>query len=634
MKKVFLSLFFILATLTTVNAAKSAGNAVQFPQPDGTIITVRLLGDEHLSWYQAEDGVLLVRGEDGAFYIAQTDFYGSMTSTGILAHDAALRSYEEASAIEKQDRDSFFSANLISLQSKQAAETFLTSIPGYPSKNSYCPHSGTIRVPIILMNYTNLNISQSQEVIEEYFNGTATTPYSAATKWQGYSSVTQYFKDASFGKLNLVFDIYGPYTADNNHDYYGKANGDSRSLTLYKEAVQKADGDIDFSQYDSDGNGKVDMVYILYAGTGANLSGNKYDIWPGCWTSGVNISTKDGKNINVIGGANELLTYAATSPTKADLRAGVGVTCHEMSHGMGLPDLYNTGTPYVGGREDWSNCGPEDWDLMDGGENIYNALWPCQYTAWERDVMGWTDIEELTEPDDITIYPLDDSLGRGKAYRVTNPANTNEYYIIENYGTKDWNQYITNNYGSGLMLYHLNSSTSGFSMTPNNVVGKPNITILPADDYIMALYNSGKTIEYKGSVVTLPKDYSEFRSKYFVPETKGDPYPGSQNVTAVAAYKNYTGEDMVNKYPITDIKKNTDGSVSFKFMGGKSQVLLGDADGNGVVNKDDAYAVINYYIGETDSLPNKEAADVNGDGIINMIDANMIVNIYLEAQKQ
>lgn len=560
MKKVLCLILLSLIT-TFLWAAKSAGIIRTWSQPDGTMVKVQLLGDEHVSWYQTPDGILLVRGEDKAFYVADVDAEGVLSATKVLAHDADKRTDAERSLANAQRREAFFAAANKELQAARAK-----SLPGYPTKN-FCPHTGNIRVPIIIMEYPDRKMTFDMDVIEEYFNGTTKIPYSIETKWQGYSSVAQYFKDASFGKFTIDFDIYGPYTAENNHDFYHGSN----RFTLLTEAVKKADLDIDFSKYDSDSNGRVDMVYIFFAGEGANLSGNDNDFWPACWYSS-NIRTEDGKTINVIGAANEMCVYAADSPTDEDLRAGIGVTCHEMSHGLGMPDLYNTGTPKnpETNLPDYSNCGPEDWDLMDGGENLFNAIWPCTYTAWERDVMGWIDVEDLTEKADITIYPLNDPEGRGKAYRIVNPANPNEYYIIENNTSDEWNSYQSQTYGSGLMIYHLNSNSSGFEMTPNNTYGKPNITILPADGYIMALYNNGETIMYNGELIKMPKDFSEFRKEYFIPEAMGDHYPGSQNVTSLAAYNNYTkvdGEkDMVELYPITNIQQNEDGSISFKFM--------------------------------------------------------------------
>lgn len=559
-----------LMTLMAINlwAAKSSGAVHIWNQPDGTKISVQLLGDEYMSWYQTTDGVLLVPGDDGAFYVAAVAADGAISATKVLAHNVGMRTSDELSLVNAQHRDAFFAmADKTMLSARKKA------IAGYPSSRA-CPHTGKVRIPVIVMSYTDKAITLDDATIYEYFNGTGKTPYTTEGRFDGYGSVAQFFKDASFGQFEPVFDIYGPYTTNNAHNYYGKATqnslSDNKKELLY-EAVQKADPDIDFSQYDSNGDGHVDMVYILYAGTGANLSGDYRDVWPACYPGNQNISTKDGKTITTIGCANELAAYASYSPSGKDLRAGIGVTCHEMSHGLGLPDLYNTGKPKnpETGKPDYSNCGPEDWDLMDGGENMYNAMWPCTYTAWERDVMGWLDIEELTEPTEVTIYPLNDPEGRGKAYRVTNPANPNEYYILENNISNEWNYYQNQQYGTGLMVFHLNSKADGFDMRPNDIYGKPNITIVPADGYILGSTNQGETIMYKGKLVTMPGVFSEFRSKYFVPDAKGDPYPGSMEVTSLAAYNNYTkvdGEDMVTRFPITNITKNADGSISFKFM--------------------------------------------------------------------
>lgn len=544
----------LLLTAATANAAKSNGKPRIVAQPDGTTLVVKLLGDEHFSWYQTTDGVLLKRVDD-AFYIGKVTAAGTVESTGVLAHNLDTRKAEEKQLAKAQNKDMFFSAPL----QKDGNDGPHKAIANYPSRN-FCPHMGEVRVPVIVVEYQDYPLTyKSLAIWEDYFNGTTRTPYTRDTRFQGYGSVGMFFSDASNGMFTPKFDLYGPYTMSKTHDSYG-----GTSHNLLKEAVQLADGDIDFSKYDSNGDGNVDMVYVLYAGTGANLSNNDKDVWPFC-TFYQTIKTGEGKIINVIGAANELAVKDDTDV--GTLRAGVGVTCHEMSHGFGLPDLYwnlNSEKPKDDyGYVDYNNCGPEDWDLMDGGENLYNAMWPCQYTAWERDIMGWLDLETLSEPATITIQPLNKG---GKAYKVVNPNYTNEYYVIENYAYDEWNYYVTQQYGHGLMISHLFPSSDGFDMNPNTTYGKPKITILPADGFIFASYSIGETIRYKGEVIKVSDDTG--RKDYFKPEAKGDPYPGSQNVTSVASYKNYVGENMVKKFPITNIRVNDDLSITFDFMGG------------------------------------------------------------------
>ena len=66
--------------------------------------------------------------------------------------------------------------------------------------------------------------------------------------------------------------------------YYGTndANGDDQNAgVLMKEACEKADADgVDFTQYDNDGDGSVDGVYIVYSGYGEATSGIENTIWP------------------------------------------------------------------------------------------------------------------------------------------------------------------------------------------------------------------------------------------------------------------------------------------------------------------------------------------------------------------
>lgn len=560
MKKIFCFLLLFISVVS-LWAAKSTGAVRQWKQPDGTIVSVCLMGDEHVSWYQTTDGVMLCR-KGNAFYVAEVNDRGDLLPTNVLAHNAGQRLDGEVTLAKAQKRELFFAAAKRNLSVRSRA------IEGYPS-NTFSPHTGTVRVPIIMMGYPDVPFTFDRDVFEDYFNGTVRTDYSRETRFDGFSSLAEFFRDASHGKLNLEFDLYGPYVADFNHDYYGKKAG--HSFNLLTEAVKKADADIDFTKYDSNGDNRVDMIYILFAGAGANISGDDNDFWPACWYGG-NYSTDDNITYNVIGGASELAITAADNDGEA-IRAGIGVTAHEMSHGMGLPDLYWTlsSDPQMeyGGKKypDFNNCGPEDWDIMDGGENLFNAMWPCQYTAWEKDVMGWIDVEELTEPADITIYPLNDD--RGKAYRITNPENKYEYYIIERTQFTEWNYYLNRQYGSGLMIHHVNASAGGLSMSPNNEYGRPNVTILPADGFILASYSIEKTIPYKGIVQEITDDM-------FTLDAKGDPYPGSEGVTSLSAYKNYTkidgGKDMVERFPITDIRANDDGSISFKFMGGTTAI--------------------------------------------------------------
>lgn len=584
MKKIILILILFVSMTTALFAAKATGGVKMVVQPDGTTLMVRLMGDEHCNWVQTLDGVMLKR-IDNAYYVAKINADGTTMNTGVLAHNIDSRNEAETRLAKAQNMKVFFEA-----ESKKSMPLSRAGESGYPLSNS-CPHSGKVKIPVIMMQFTDKPFVLQETELEEMFNADETRPMAEAASLRGYGSAKKYFNDASNGKFDPEFVLIGPYTAKYNHDYYGHKNTTGYQ-SLFIEAVNKAiDHNVDFSQFDSNNDDYVDLVYVLYAGTSANNAAygdERNDIWPCCY-SGYNMQAS-GKTIKIGGVSNELL-WEASHPegNGKNTRSGIGVFCHEMSHGLGLPDLYrlNDNRKDSHGYIDYNNAGPEDWDLMDGGENLEVGLWPVQYAAWEKEAMGWIDVEELTEATTVTAYPLDGD--KGKAYKIRNPNNRNEYYVIETFQSNYWNKPLAlkeTDGRPGLHIMHINGPL--YSITPNGVYGRSNLTMLPADGFILAFYSYGETIWYKGQArkITL---------QMFYDDAKGDLWPGSHNVTSISDFKNYTAADMVNNCSVTNIRPNSDGSVTFDFKGGATAIRVIEAK-----HEDDAVYTINgIFVGKT-----------------------------------
>ena len=60
--------------------------------------------------------------------------------------------------------------------------------------------------------------------------------------------------------------------------------GDVRAAMLAKEAVQKSDAAVDYSAYDNDHDGYVDVFTCIHSGMGREESGNGADIWSHSWS--------------------------------------------------------------------------------------------------------------------------------------------------------------------------------------------------------------------------------------------------------------------------------------------------------------------------------------------------------------
>ena len=358
-----------------------------------------------------------------------------------------------------------------------------------------------------------------------------------------YGAIKEYFRDQSDGKFTPEFVVIGPVTLDNECAYYGKNSGASKDINIskfYKEAIEKAQAVYsDWDVFDNDGNGTVDMAFFIYAGEGENGYGDENTIWPK--------EQATGGTINDV----KFGCYACCNETFNGKTDGIGVFVHELSHALGLPDFYDT--RYVA-------YGMDYWDIMDSGCYCNDAYTPCNYTAYERDFMGWSKLVTLNpnEPQTLTLKPLSDN---GIGYKIVNPENENEFYVIENRQALTWDLYVGNGTERtkmhGLMVTHVDYLKSSWtSNSVNTNKDHQRMTIIPAD---------GELYSY------MYVDSSETYNTYMM-STIGDLFPGAQNVTELSGENAYvytsTGDTphQMNQ-AITDITENEDKTITLRYTG-------------------------------------------------------------------
>ena len=545
LKQLSLIVCLMLCSLTTW-AAKAESIPVQVRQVDGSVITVILRGDEHINWYTTLDGVLLVQGADNNYYIGKVEKSGNLIATKQLAHEALTRSQAERNLIAKQDKEKFFAyVNKIAEESENAYDnTPLTRGPiintGWDSV-PYFPHTGSPKALVILAEFqdTTFTIQDTKNVFTNYLMNEGHFTDKRYNQDQNYKGVRGYFKDCSYGKFTPVFEVVGPIKLPKAHDVYGEGN--DRMDLLLADACAAVDGMVDFTKYDANNDGIVDLVYVIYAGHSANTSGNKdTNIWPKSGT--VYISNKfDGKSIRRYGVSNELNGSEKTSKNNKKIN-GIGLFCHEFSHTLGLPDIY----AYHTDAENQDDQGMEYWDLMDGGTGVRGGRVPTSYLAWEREVMGWMNIDELKN--DSIINNLKSIDNGGKAYKIVNSKDKNEYIVLQSMQKSAWNQgWGDGTYGKGLFAYRISYPSGKVNVFdyPNNVKGKPRVIPIPADGKILAAANAG------GSLNT------------YVQQLNGDPYPYN-GINKIDNFTMYDG--TILKWSIYDIVENdAERYVSFKF---------------------------------------------------------------------
>ena len=542
----------MLCSLTTW-AAKAVSIPVQVRQADGSVITVILRGDEHINWYTTLDGVLLVQGADNNYYIGKVEKSGNLIATKQLAHEALTRSQAERNLIAKQDKEKFFAyVNKIAEESENAYNNSpLTRGPiidsGYGGV-PYFPHTGSPKALVILAEFqdTTFTIQDTKKVFTNYLMNEEHFTDSRYGQNLNYKGVRGYFKDCSYGQFTPIFDVVGPIKLPKAHDVYGAGN--DRMDLLFADACAAVDDLVDFTKYDANNDGIVDLVYIIYAGHSANTSGNKdTNIWPKSGT--IIISNKfDGKSIRRYGVSNELNGSDQTSKNNKKIN-GIGLFCHEFSHTLGLPDIYAIDKK----AKNQDDQGMEFWDLMDGGTEVRNGRVPASYLAWEREVMGWMKIDELKN--DSSIKNLKSIDNGGKAYKIVNPNDSNEYIVLQSIQKGPWYQgWRDGTYGKGLLAYrisYLSNKVNVFDF-PNNVKGKPRVIPIPADGKILAADSA------KGSITT------------YTQQLNGDLYPYNR-IDYISGFKMFDGSILEKS--IVNIKENDGGDsnnnyVNFEFKNG------------------------------------------------------------------
>lgn len=537
MKKILLSMAFALMGIVSGFAAKAYPGIVTVTQSDGTELNVRIYGDEHHSWYTTTDGALLVQiGKN--FYVAQVEDNGMLKATPQLAHNAELRNKLENKAINTQNKQLFFNT---------AKTNAIRRSIGISNNYPYFPHTDTPKALVILVEFQDcafltkdpvsvfnhlLNASPEDEtpqvLLEDYNNN---------TNFTNTGSVKQYFSDMSEGEFQPQFDVKGVVKVSKNYAYYGQDQSENNRDIKYKEMIKeacelaKSQLGVNFSEYDANNDGNVDLVYVIHAGYGQNTGGEENTLW--AKTSFNYITTIDGKEISAHGINSEL------NFNKGNYITGIGVICHEFSHTMGIPDLYPYNSKaYVNNQE------PESWDLMDAGEYGNNGYTPVPYCAWELDIMGWNaGIETLDkEPKQITMEPY--FSGNRKAYKIE--ADNGEYLLLQNLQRTGWGKgYMSH----GLLIYRIDYQRSnvGLDYRMNQTPNKPEVTVLPADGVILNGYLNGK---------------SHTKQEYYESQW-ADPFPGYKQVTELL-------EAKLNNTTLTNllynIKETDDRVITFDYL--------------------------------------------------------------------
>jgi M6 family metalloprotease-like protein len=441
-KILLINLFLILLVAGKVSAVPAYPYFIQLNQPDGKEITVKMKGDEKMKWMESEDGYSLLYDKNKYIVFAEKNEKGDMIPSNVIARNAASRSDEVQKWLKGIPQNLQYSKN-----QKEILRGMWKIIPDGNLRSGNAPQSavGTAKAICALIQFPNKSLTYTQD------------DFSVLMNQVGYEngiqkgSVRDFYLENSYGQLDMVVTVVGPYTVSHNDNYYGENKGsgiDSNLDEFSREAANFAfrDPNVNPADYDNDGDGYIDTFHFIFAGYGEESGAGDDCIW----------SHKSGYWPALQYGGKKLDTYSCSPELRGKSGTNIsyiGVICHELCHVFGAPDYYDADGNESGG--DFPGTG--NWDLMANGSWNNSGATPAHINMFQKINFGWVNPIVLSSPQEIKDMP--NSAENPVAYIIPS-NNPNEYYVLENRQKNGFDAKVP---GSGLLIYHVNYDARQFA---------------------------------------------------------------------------------------------------------------------------------------------------------------------------
>ena len=154
----------------------------------------------------------------------------------------------------------------------------LLEVPPAPHGLSVSATLREWRVPVIRVAFSDSAIVFPRVVLEQrLFDTTGAVPT---------GSMAEYWRWASGRRLVVRGEVVATVTLPHDRFYYAydaygvnAIGSPNNSYGLFRDALKACDATVDFSRFDLDNDGYVDMLWIVHAGPGGETSGSRRDLW-------------------------------------------------------------------------------------------------------------------------------------------------------------------------------------------------------------------------------------------------------------------------------------------------------------------------------------------------------------------
>ncbi|MCL2443287.1 MAG: hypothetical protein FWD13_07455 [Treponema sp.] len=445
-------MFVIALTILSVfavelNAAPVNGDSFHFRQPDGSLVPVRVWGDEFYQDVESVDGYTLIRGSDGWIYYAELSSDGNEYVPTAAKYTGASRvpgarkglRINEESVIEKQRRareESGYYELVKPRQRKAMPVQHSMTLNANGISSASTERVVGLTVLVDFHDQEEEDTSATKARVENLLNNRGGVSGQV-------SSVFDYFYNVSNGLMEYTNIVIPFIRLDKSKAYY-EASSSSTLPELCQDVVEKLN-EIDFdlsgvtTDIDEKGRNVIRVFNILYAGN--SRQGWAGGLWPGMFTGDYELG-------DFIVGRFQVTDLGSDDGTPLSLSTVIHETAHLL---MGWEDLY----PYD--PHQWTNY-VNSWCIM----SSKGLMRPNPYFLLKA---GWIDTVHITDAPVGAEFSHTSNTPFAYVFMrdtMDNPNSSDkEFYMIEARRRTNINEDRHNSYihplQSGLQIWHIHT---------------------------------------------------------------------------------------------------------------------------------------------------------------------------------
>ncbi len=291
MRKILLSIIALCISGATFASRPLKGFRTHV-QSDGKTINIQPTGNSISGFYVTNDDFALYSVGNDYFY-AYLDAEGNFKNSGILAHNKEERTEAENELLKGSEYQN------VASRFEYEPETYCLPNNGKTTRDvgtrelSTVTCNGEQNFLVMLVDFSDVQfkteeISNTNPVAyyDLEFNGEDAKQIFDITK--NSASIRQYFIDQSSGLFKPSFDVYNKiYRAKQPSTYYGQDSGGSKDVNIRRLRDEIANylknENIDLAKYDSDKDGQIDCLIVVFAGQSQGIPGGQSNnIWNKC----------------------------------------------------------------------------------------------------------------------------------------------------------------------------------------------------------------------------------------------------------------------------------------------------------------------------------------------------------------